>query len=80
MLREPGQRELRRQELQVLPVPGQRAPPGLQEPQQPELRQRELRGPVLPEPWELPDPEQVLRDVILPTGQAPWARLPEQRP
>lgn len=54
---------------------------------QPELqqRQREPPGPQAlqqqaPELWELLDREQVLPDVILPTGQAPWARLPELRP
>ena len=54
---------------------------------QPELQKRQRAQPGLralqrqaPELWELPDREQVLPDVILPTGQAPWARLPELRP
>ena len=77
---EPEQRALRRQGLQAQRVrrqPGQRAQPGLE---LLELRLPELQRPVLPEPWVLRGPERVLRDVILPTGQAPWARLPELRP
>ncbi len=52
--------------------PEQLVPPGLKG-----LRKRER---VQPEPLVLPelrDPEQVLRVVCRPTGQAPWARLPE---
>ena len=71
---EPGQRVLR-QGLQARRVQPELLLPALRE-----RRQRELQPPVLPEPWGLPDPERVLRDVILPTGQAPWARLPELRP
>ena len=66
------QRVLRRRGLPVQPEPRR---PALQE-----RRQRELQQLVLPGPWVLRDPERVLRDVILPTGQAPWARLPELRP
>lgn len=54
---------------------------------QPELPKRQRAQPGLralqrqaPELWGLLDREQVLPDVILPTGQAPWARLPELRP
>ena len=71
-----------------LPGPTQRV---LRPQVQPELQKRRRVQPGLlaPRPrglqqqvpglWELRDPERVLRDVIQPTGQAPWARLPELR-
>ena len=62
----------------------ERKQPGLV---QPELQKRQRAQPGLralqrqaPELWGLLDQEQVLPDVILPTGQAPWAQLPELRP
>ena len=47
---------------------------------QPGLLVRPVLRQQVPGPGELRDPEQALRDVILPTGQAPWALLPVLRP
>ena len=59
--------------------PEQLAPPGLQGLQKRERVQPEPQQLVLPGLRELRGPEQVLRVVCRPTGQAPWARLPELR-
>jgi hypothetical protein len=76
-----GRRAWLRWTERLLPEPKQ---PGLV---QPELQKRQRAQPGLralkrqaPELWGLLDREQVLPDVILKTGQALWARLPELRP
>lgn len=73
-----GRRAWLRWTERLRPEPKQR---GLE---QPELQKRQRAQPGLqqqvPELWERLDREQVLPDVFLPTGRAPWARLPELRP